>query len=158
MNNHIAFCKEIIELDMEYIEFWINDWQNRGCGLPIWEIIELLQVVVKQGLKDIQLRAETKLKNWLEDNLLKHCPHVVVKELVLLCLPIKRQSQKDKYVSMGCQVVWKGLHSQIESHLENMTFDNVDVIDIEMFSHLVYYFIRYDAKGSNNQTDERSVY
>lgn len=137
----------------------IDDWRAQGLGLPIWEIIELLQVAVKHGLKDIQQRAETKLKNWLESgDLLEHCPYIVVKELVLLCLPIKRQSKKDKYVSMGCQTLWQGLCTQIESHLGKMTFDKVDVAEIEMFSHLVNYFIRYDQKGSNNRNIDHSLY
>lgn len=86
----------------------------------------------------------------------------LIKELVSSCLPIKRithdveldgdsnnnscvrpRPTKGPFTSESCPVLWGAFASHFSKHLKNLTFDRADTNEAEMFSHLLYTFLRY---------------
>ncbi|KAL3789296.1 hypothetical protein HJC23_000362 [Cyclotella cryptica] len=148
MDKHVKSCQEVTDKDIKELSSWDQyDWE--GC--PIIVVIRVLQFVMEQEFKNTKETAEKLLKAWIEVGLFGNCAFCVVKELVRLCLPIQRKTAEDAYASATCPILWEALSSRIDAHLKNLTFDKVETSEYEMFSHLVYAFIRYDRDGMHNE-------
>jgi hypothetical protein len=149
MDKHVKLCQEIADKDIKELSSWEQDCGDR---YPIFEVIRMMQFVMEQGFKNTKETAEKVLKRWLEGGVLVNCDFRVVKELVRLCLPIQRNTAKDAYASATCPILWEGLSSCIDAHLKTLTMDTVETSESEMFSHLVYGFIRYDRDRAQNES------
>lgn len=148
MDKHVKSCQEVADKDIKELD---DSWDKYSSDhFPLFEVIRMLQFVMEQEFKNAKEMAEKLLKRWLEDCFLWKCPFCAVKELVRLCLPIQRKTAKDAYLSATCPILWEALRSRIEAHLNILTFDKVEASESEMFSHLVYAFIRCDRDGTHN--------
>ncbi|KAL3789293.1 hypothetical protein HJC23_000359 [Cyclotella cryptica] len=150
MVTHLKSCQAITDRDIKETGLSFDD--VRHSHPPIDEVTLMLQFAVERKFKNSQDTAEKMLKKWIEDDILEDCRFCAVKDLVRLCLPIQRKTAKDAYESATCPILWEALSSRIETHLNNLTFDKVEVNESEIFSHLVYSFIRYDADGAHNES------
>jgi hypothetical protein len=144
MTKHLSVCYDKIPRAVKCLEARIKNYLDRRECMPIQEGIDILQVATKHQLEGSQVQVESLLHDWMQENLLQHCLYVDIKGFVSLCLPIQRNTRDAEFTSAGCQVLWRALNEHIKSHLQKLTFDKVETTEQEIFSHLVYSFIRYD--------------
>jgi hypothetical protein len=131
MNNYLRCCEEIFH-DLIY------------DSDDLKELLNVLQLAIKLNFRQIKLYAEQHLEMLITDE-----PDGMdlntLQVAVSLCLPIIRNTRQDPFLSESCPVLWGSLMSSIDTHhLAAFKRNVVDTSDCDMFTHLLYCFIRLE--------------
>ena len=109
------------------------------------DTVELLQqLAVKLDLDKTKQTAVKVITAYLEE---VHF-HMSMKELqciISLCLPIQRGTTDVQFSSASYPLLWEAFSSSIETHLKSLPWIKVDIVECEMFSHLVHSFFRIES-------------
>lgn len=142
---HVKFCQQLLDnmIDANEQFFYIEDPVGFGTVTALTDILEL---AANGNLEMIKRRTETALRRLITSDRMMKYYYVLdiklIKRIIFLCLPI----QKDRagvYTSNSCPVLWNGLRSLINGHLQSLSVDKV--IECEMFSHFVYNAILIES-------------
>lgn len=153
MNNYLVAAFDTIE----FLQF---NWEYDGPP-SVESIVCLLKCAAKHGLTEIQFKAEL-LMNFVFENdedgeLLLYDTREydlqTTRDLISLCLPIQRNTNKDPFTSTDCSVLWSGIHSYITDKLKSVTFDRVEKSECEMFSNFVHHLLLHEAEDRRRHGD-----
>lgn len=130
MTNHLMYCEDILEYQIEST----SDYDFDG-------VVDILLLAMEHNFDHIKQFAEEALTRSFDENRfsapIKDVRPMTMQSLVLACLPIERNSTQDVFSSRSCPLIWQQINSRIQGRLETLTCLEIGRDEYEMFSCLV---------------------
>ena len=142
MANHLMCCEKILGDRIEIVAL-----TEGAKGYEFEVVVDILVIAIEHNLEHIKQLAEEVLNNhWLRNNraldFIKDVKLMTMKDLVSVCLPVKRNSIQELYTSTSCPLLWRGINLRIQAHLESLTCLEIRKNEWELFIHLVHCYLK----------------
>ena len=112
--------------------------------------MDILVLAIEHNLEGIKQSAEEQLNGLLEEfdplDFIKEVKPLTMELLVSVCLPVKRNSTHEAFTSTGCPLLWRGINSRIQAHLESLPCLEIRKHECEneckLFAHIVHSYLK----------------